>query len=194
MTPKPATDIDTALDYFHRTHQHVIAVTTGLSDAQWRFKPAPDCWSIAEILEHMVLIEERVLGPIRTQLEQSPAPSADYDPAVVDRIVFEKLPDRSVKAKAPAGVNPSGEWTRADTLDRIARNYQRLAEFVQSTPGLRQHTLESPPLRFITNGAHTTMDGLQWAITAAAHDERHLRQIEELQALANYPPPETTPY
>ena len=27
-----------------------------------------------------------VLGPIRTQLEQSPAPSADYNPAVVDRI------------------------------------------------------------------------------------------------------------
>ena len=187
MTPKPAADIGTALDYFNRTHQHVIAVTTGLSDAQWRFKPAPDWWSIAEILEHMVIIEERVLGPIRTQLEQSPAPSADYNPAVVDRIVFEKIPDRSVKAKAPAGVNPSGEWNQTDTLDRIARNYRRLAEFVQSTPCLRQHTLESPPLRFLTNGAHTTMDGLQWAITAAALDERHLHQIEELQAHANYP-------
>jgi hypothetical protein len=42
-------------------------------------------------------------------------------------------------------------------------------------------------LRYLTSGAHTTMDGLQWAITAAAHDERHIRQIEELQADANYP-------
>ena len=187
MAPKPVSDIDLALDYFNQTHKHVIAVTTGLSDAQWRFKPAPDRWSIPEILEHMVIIEERVLGPVRDQLAQAPAPPADYNPTLVDTLVFEKIPDRSLKANAPAGVHPTGEWAQTDTLDRIAHNYRRLAEFVESTPDLRRHILESPPLRYLTSGAHTSMDGLQWAITAAAHDERHIRQIEELQADANYP-------
>jgi len=79
MTTLESTDLDQARQYFDRSRGRVVEVTTGLSNEQWRFKPAPDRWSIAEILEHMVIVHERVLGRVREQLPQAPAPPADRD-------------------------------------------------------------------------------------------------------------------
>jgi uncharacterized damage-inducible protein DinB len=187
MTTLESTDLTQAHQYFAQTRKRVLEVTTGLSDAQWRFKPAPDRWSIAENLEHMVMVQERILGPVREQLAQAPAPPADRDYEQVDRIVIEKIPDRSRKAKAPDHIAPTGQWSLPAALDRLARNYERLAGFVESTPDLREHVLESPPLRFVTNGEFETMDGYQWALVVAAHDQRHVSQILEVQADPNYP-------
>jgi hypothetical protein len=182
-----STEIEQALEYFGRTHKRVLNVTSGLSEAQWKFKPAPERWSAAETIEHMALVQERILGPVVQALAQAPPTPADHDQAIVDRIVFEKIPDRSSRAKAPEFILPGDKCNPTDSLARMARNYQRLAELVTSTPDLRQHALESPPLKFITNGTYTHLDGLQWALTVASHDERHIRQIEELQADPGYP-------
>jgi len=187
MTPVKSADLDQASQYFDRSLNRVAEVTTGLTDPQWRFKPAPDRWSIAEIMEHMVVVQERVLGPIREQLAHAPAPPADRDHQQVDAIIIEKIPDRSLKAKAPEFIAPSGQLKREEALERLFRNYQRLVEFVESTPDLREHAVEAPPIRFVTNGAFTTLDGYQWALTVALHDERHVRQILEVQADPNYP-------
>lgn len=135
----------------------------------------------------MVIVQERILGPIREQLAEAPAPPADRDSRQLDAIVIERIPDRAIKAKAPDFIQPRGQWTPPAALDRLSRNYQRLAEFVQSTPNLREHVVEAPPLRIVTNGAFTTMDGFQWALTVASHDERHVRQMVEVQADPNYP-------
>ena len=187
MTTLESTDIDLARQYFDRSRDCVVEVTTGLSDAQWRFKPAPDRWSIAEILEHMVIVHERVLGRVREQLPQAPAPPADRDYHKLDAIVLEKIPDRSIKAKAPDYIQPTGRLTLPDAMDRLFLNYEVLTSVVESTPGLREHVLEAPPLRVVTNGAFDTMDGYQWALTAAAHDQRHVAQILEVKGDSRYP-------
>lgn len=186
-TTLPITDLEQAREYFARTRNRVLEVTKGLTDAQWKFKPAPDRWSSAQNLEHMVIVQERVLGPVREQLSQAPPPPAGSDSRKIDAIILEKIPDRSVKAKAPEFLEPSGEWSLGATLERLNRNYERLSDFVDSTPDLREHVLESPPLRIVTNGEFTTMDAYQWALTVVAHDERHVRQIEELKADPRYP-------
>jgi hypothetical protein len=187
MTTLESTDLDQARQYFGQTLNRVHQVASGLSDAQWHFKPAPDRWSIAENLEHMVIVQERVLGPVREQLAQAPAPPAGRDCPMLDAIILEKIPDRSIKAKAPDFIEPTGQWALLPTLDRLYRNYERLIALVETTPDLREHVLEAPPLRIVTNGAHTTMDGYQWALTVAAHDERHVRQILEVKEDPNYP-------
>ncbi len=187
MITLEATDLEQAHRYFARTFRRVTEATTGLSQAQYRFKSDPDRWSIAEILEHMVIVHERVLARVREQLPTAPAPAADLDSRRVDAVIFEKIPDRSIKAKAPDFIAPAGLLTPSQSLDRISQSYERLAEYVESNPDLREHVLESPPLRVVTQGAYSLSDGYQWAITAAAHDERHVRQIEELKSHPNYP-------
>ena len=71
MITLESTELEQTFQYFDQTRNRVIEATSGLSDAQWRFKPAPDRWSIAENLEHMVMVQERVLGPIREKLAQA---------------------------------------------------------------------------------------------------------------------------
>jgi hypothetical protein len=58
---------------------------------------------------------------------------------------------------------------------------------LQSTPDLREHALEAPPLKVVTNGAYLWMDGYQWILAAAAHTERHTKQILEVKANPEFP-------
>jgi DinB superfamily len=187
VTTTGSTDLMQARQCFDQSRARVVEAAGSLSKAQWQFKPAPDRWSIAENLEHMVAVQERILGPIMEQLMQAPAPPPEYDRALLDGIVLDKIPDRSIKAQAPDHIKPTGEWAPEAALDRLSRNYERLLDLVESRPDLRDHIVDSPPLRLVTNGRFTMMDGYQWVLAVAAHDERHVRQILEVKADPNYP-------
>ena len=191
MAALESTDIERAREYFDRTFISIMEATKGLSESQWRFKPAPDRWSITEILEHMVLAEERILGPIRDQLAQAPPPEAGRDDRAIEAVVWERMPDASLKVKAPAVIQPTGDWTLDAALTRLIRNYQRLVELIKTTPDLREHVLPSAPLKFLSQGKYETMDGYQFALTAVAHDELHVRQSLEVKADPDYPAAET---
>ena len=182
-----STEVEQARLYLQQTRNGVVGATKGLSEAQWKFKPAPDRWSIAEIVEHMVLAQKLFLGPVREQLAKAPLATADRDYKQVDAVVVNQIPDRLTKFKAPEMLQPAGRWTSSQALDRSVKNYARLTEYLESTPDLRQHTLEAPPLRAASKGAYDSMDGYQWVLAAAAHVERHTKQILEVKAEDNFP-------
>lgn|SRR5215813_5899275 len=181
-----SSELDHARLYLQQTQNGVVGATKGLSQAQWNFKPAPDRWSIAEIVEHMVLTQDLVLGPTREKLAKAPPPS-ERDSKLVDAIVVNQIPDRTTKFKAPEFLQPAGHWTPAVAMDRLLRNYAQLTEYLETTPDLRQHALDAPPLKAVSKGAYDSMDGYQWILATAAHVERHTKQILEVKADANYP-------
>ena len=187
MATVVTTDLEQARQYFAVTRNRIVEATNGLSDAQAQFKPAADRWSIAEILEHMAGAHERVLARVQKDLPQAPAPEANRNARLIDSVVVEKIPDRTSRFKAPEFLAPTGKVSASDSIERIFRGYESLISFLESTPDLRGHVLESIPLRAVSNGTYTTMDGYQWALATAAHDERHVRQILEVKANSNYP-------
>ena len=180
-------EIDQAKLYLQQTRNGVIGATKGLSDAQWKYKPAPDRWSIAEILEHMMLTQELSLGPIREQLAKAPGGSLERDTKTVDAVVVNQLPDRLSKFQAPEFLQPTGRWIPAEALDRFNKDYARLTEYLESTPDLRQHIIDAPPIKAVSKGKYESMDGYQWILGAAAHTERHTKQMLEVKADANFP-------
>ena len=186
MTTMIANDLEQARQYFAQTRSRIVEATSGLSEAQLQFKPVADCWSILEILEHMALAHERILSRL-PQLLQAPAPDPGRDSQALDALLLAKIPDRSIKANAPDFAKPTGLVPPSESLRRISCGYERLTEFLESTPDLREHVMDLPPLRLVTQGAHTAADAYQWALTISAHDERHVRQIQELKANPNFP-------
>lgn len=180
-------ELEHARLYLQQTQNGVIGATKGLSQAQWSFKPAPDRWSIAEIVEHIVLAEDLILGPVRQQLADAPA-AGDRDVSKVDAIVLNQMPDRTTKFKAPDIIQPTGRWTPAVTMDRMRKNHAQLMEYLETTPDLRQHAVDALPLKALSKGTYDSMDGYQWILTAAAHVERHTKQILEVRADASFPP------
>ena len=182
-----AQELDQARKFLEQTQNAVTGATKGLSEAQWRFKPAPDRWSIAENLDHIVIVQERVLGPILDQLANAPAPPADRDYQQVDRIVINQFSNRLARFQAPEFVYPANEINPGELLKRLVANYARLAECLESRLGLRQHVLPAAPLKAVSNGAYEVMDGYQWILAAAAHTERHTKQMLEVMAEPGYP-------
>ena len=172
--------------YFQQTQDAIVGATCGLTAAQWNFKTSPARWSIAEILEHVVFVQERVLGPIAEQLDTAPAPPPETR-ETVDSIVLGQFPQRLKRFTAPDFAQPTGRWTPDEALERLAVNYVRLRQLVDSTPGLRAHALEAPPLKAVSSGVHQLMDGYQWLLTAAAHTDRHTKQILEVKAHPGFP-------
>jgi hypothetical protein len=196
-TPEPATfspdqkltvqELDQARLFLQQTQNAVVGATKGLSEAQWKFKPAPDRWSIAENLDHIVIVQDRVLGPILDQLANAPAPPTGLDYQLVDAIVIHQFPTRLAKFSAPEFVHPVDQIPPLEILSRLMTNYAKLTDCLESRPGLRQHAFEAPPLKAVSKGAFELMDGYQWILAAAAHTERHTKQILEVMADPGYP-------
>jgi len=180
-----AAEVDRCRSYVKETGEAVLRATVGLSPAQWDFK-ATDRWSIAEILEHMVVVQEMVLGPIREQLAQAPVcEGREY--ARVDEIIVERFPVRSGRLQAPEPAHPTGRFTPDESLERLIANCGRLREYVESNPDLRLRAIPARPLQAVTQGEFTEMDGYQWVLGVAAHTARHTDQIGEVKGAEGYP-------
>ena len=180
-------ELEQARLFLQQTRNAVIGATKGLSKAQWTFKPAPGQWSIAENLDHIVIVQERVLGPILSQLASAPAPWANRDYKAVDAIVIHQFPTRLAKFPAPEFVRPVDQIVPQELLDRLRTNYVRMMDYLESTPGLRHYAGEAAPLKAVSNGAYEVMDAYQWVLAAAAHTERHAKQILEVIADDSFP-------
>src|SRR5580704_6824961 len=107
MTATISTELEQGKSYVEKTHGGVTAAIKQLSEAQWTFKPAPDRWSIAEVVEHVVIVQELVLGPIAERLANAPLVE-NHDSTTVDAIVLNQFPDRTRRFPAPERVRPSG--------------------------------------------------------------------------------------
>ena len=71
LTPE---QIAKASRHLMQTRDSLLESVSGLSAAQWEFKPAPDRWSIAEVLEHIILIETAIVHNVRATMEAPLAP------------------------------------------------------------------------------------------------------------------------
>jgi len=178
-------ELDRARLYLEQTKSQILGAMRTLSDAQWNFKPGLDRWSIAEIVEHVVFVYERVLGPLQENLANAPVTALDPGRRVVDDIIIYQIPNRLTKFTTPA--QAVGDLTRSQALERVHANYARLREKLESTPDLRVRSVESAPLKRVSNGAYDMMDGYQWILAAAAHTERHTKQILEVMADPAFP-------
>jgi hypothetical protein len=168
-----------ALRYLSESRGGVVDAVKGLSEAQWKFKPAPDRWSVAEVVEHLALIEDIVTQNILGNIGKAPAPSADRDPKQVDAAILAKVVDRSTKFQAPPPAVPTGRWTPFVALEHFLDGRNQTVALLQSTADLRQHSIDHP--------VFGPLDGYEWVLAVAAHSARHTKQILEVKADPNFP-------
>jgi hypothetical protein len=173
---------DRALTYLESTKKGVVDATKGLSDAQWNFKPAPDRWSVAEVVEHLAAAEDMLRGMTQEQVMKSPAIPA-RDPAEVKKIdeqVVAMVPDRSEKRQAPEPLKPTNRFgSPAEAEKHFLESRATTEDYLKTTAGLRGHAVDSP--------MGVKLDGYEWVLLIAAHSERHTKQIEEVKADPNFP-------
>ena len=192
MTPAPASssslspeELAQATELIAQTRNYLLGSIRLVTPNQWHSRPASERWSVGQTVEHIVVIQDRVLGLLREHLASAPPPPAGQDAKTVDAILLGSLSNRLRRFPAPPPTHPTGELERAFAEQRFLDNCAELTDMLSSVPGLREHALESPPLKAISNGEYSVMDGYQWILAAALHTERHTKQI--LEVLAQIP-------
>lgn len=171
-------DKEKGLKHLDQTRQGLIDATKGLSAAQWTFKPAPDRWSVAEVMEHIALAEDFLYENGVEKALKAPVGAPDRDYKKIDAAILAMVPDRTVHRQAPGPLVPAGKWTGPDALDHFLKSRSRSIEFLEKTPGLRGGVTDSPL---------GPTDTYEWLIFISAHSERHTKQILEVKADPNFP-------
>ena len=174
-------DKERALQYLESTKKGVLDATKGLSDAQWNFKPAPDRWSVAEVMEHLAAAEDLLRGMTQEQIMKTPAiPARDADETrKADEGVLAMVPDRSHKLQAPEPLKPTNRFgSPAAAQKHFVESRATTEEYLKNTPGLRAHLGDSPMGK---------LDGYEFVLLIAAHSERHTKQMLEVKADPNFP-------
>src|SRR5438270_10660008 len=100
---------DKALQYLETTKKNVLEATKGLSEAQWNFKPAPDRWSVAQVMEHIAASEDFIRGMVKEKVMVAPA-EPGRDLKKIDDAVVTMIPDRTHKAQAPEPLVPTNRF------------------------------------------------------------------------------------
>src|SRR5882762_10774418 len=88
---------DRALQYLETTKKGVLEATKGLSEEQWNFKPAPDRWSVAQVMEHIAAAEDFIRGMVKEKIMMAPAGEPGRDVKKTDEAVLAMVPDRTNK-------------------------------------------------------------------------------------------------
>ena len=170
---------DRALQYLESTKKNVLEATKGLSEAQWNFKPAPDRWSVAQVMEHIAAAEDFLRDTTKEKVMTAPAGEAGRDSKKTDEAVLMMVPDRTHKAQAPEPLVPSNRFGSPEgSVKHFSESRSATEDFLKSTGGLRDHVMDSPMGK---------LDGYEFVLFIAAHSERHTKQINEVKADPNFP-------
>ena len=170
---------DKALQYLETTKKNVLEATKGLSEAQWNFKPAPDRWSAAQVVEHIAAAEDFIRGMVKEKVMMAPAGDAGRDVKKTDEGVLAMVPDRTNKVQAPEPLVPTNRFGSPEaSIKHFVGSRETTEDFLKTATGLRDHVTDSPIGK---------LDGYEFVLLIAAHSERHTKQINEVKADPNFP-------
>jgi hypothetical protein len=174
------TEKERALQYLESTRANLLESTKSLSEAQWNFKPGPDRWSIAQVMEHIAASEDFIRdGLLKEKVMISPAGPPNRDVKKIDEAVVMMVPDRTHKAQAPGPLVPNNRFGSPEgSLKHFLESRATTEQYLKTTAGLRDHVMDGPVGK---------MDGYEFVLFIAAHSERHTKQIEEVKADPHFP-------
>jgi hypothetical protein len=158
------------------TRDTFLAGVTGITDAQAKFKPAPDRWSIEEIAEHIALVEVGLMA----RLVQEATP-CDHTERPERQAELRKLGfDRTGKRNAPERARPTGRFgSLSNALAEFKANRDKTLAYMRDCPDdLHARTIVHPI---------GPMTSHELVVMMASHTLRHLEQIREVQAAPGYP-------
>jgi hypothetical protein len=177
-----STERDQLIKFLKDSQTEFVGEVSSLSDAQWKWKPAPERWSVNECAEHILLAEGLLFSKAQEAI-RNPA-RADWETATKGKteILLQVMAPRLGKAKAPEDIVPSGTMERAVIMRRFAESRAITLKFVEETQlPLKEHLAEHPFPIF------NPLNAYQWVLYIPLHNMRHDKQIEEVKATAGFP-------
>jgi hypothetical protein len=171
------------IDHLEQTRDAFLRLTDGLTDAQARFRPAEAAWSIAEIVEHVALVERRIVEQMETKMPGGPAPTGDrpIGPARFARLEAMVPPREQRRLDAPEVFRPVGTWpSLAAALEAFGDARRR---------GIALAAAAGPDVasRVLVSRAWGELDLEEWLYFGSLHAARHAEQVDEIRRAPGFP-------
>src|SRR5262245_42875568 len=140
--------------------------------------PEPGRWSVADVLEHLALVEHRFAATLANRLSEARAEGVAEERETSPIVgTYDQRPalDRTLKREAPEVVRPHGlDWKNAwSRLEDARRTF--LGVFL-SGDGLSLGDVAYVHPRL------GTLNLYQWGVWMGAHEGRHTEQVREIAA------------
>ena len=144
-------------------------------------RPGADRWSVAEVLEHLAIVERRIAGRMADALKaaaedptgETPL-STEVTESPIDHDQVSKLADRSSRFKTSEASEPKGGITADQAwklLEEVRTDFTRMVRESDAYPLAKPI---APHPRF------GPWNFRQWVVFAGGHDARHADQIREM--------------
>ena len=170
MAPKEHMDI---VKLLQESRAEIRSAAEGLTEPQAKHKPSPEKWSVLDCVEHVVIVEGRVMsrfenpGPLE-------APAANEEREAKIR---EAGADRGAALQAPEPTHPTGRYaTLAEALSAFDVARERTVAFAQQK-GPALYTIA------ISHPVFGVLNGVEAMHLAAAHARRHAAQMREVRGV-----------
>jgi uncharacterized damage-inducible protein DinB len=165
-----------------RAQERFIAAVSNLTEAQGGFRTAENQWTIAEIVEHISIVNDGMLRITHKLLKEAEAapkpPKADLN---LGHTALDENGEQPPPFQAPERAHPKGGASIEDSLAKLRAT---LAGFAEIQPRLEAVDLSE---QMFSHPAFGPINAYQWMVLLGEHEDRHRGQIERLKATAGFP-------
>jgi hypothetical protein len=147
-----------------------------------RQRPAPERWSVIEILEHLGLVERRLTSLFSQWMAEACEQGLHPEEVPAPEINMEIVLDRSrqivagASAQPRAGLDEAAAWAVLDEARRDLKTTVQVGEGLPLGGVIRPHPALGP------------LNFYQWVEFVGWHEARHTAQIRENGSLLGAPP------
>jgi len=147
-----------------------------LSQAQLDYRPAPGKWTIAEVVQHLVLAEPGYWKLVQNGMHQPHAPG--FKSRGTDADVLWYGIDRTRHQVTSSDQDARGQTIQiSEALAHYAQLRDTMLQYARTTnDDLRGHDVRE-----------WNVDAYQWFLEISTHSQRHILQIREIKADPGFP-------
>ncbi len=161
-----------------RSRVELHSTVRSLSPEQRDAAPVGEEWSVAQILEHLAIVEDgvgRLVSRFKKAAQEAGAFEHDTSSVLGGLDRFD-VSNPSRRIEAPPAVLPVNGLTTAEALDKLEAVRERFVSALKQASGLAIGTQSH------LHPALGQLDGYQWVLMLAQHERRHVAQIRRIVA------------
>lgn len=158
-----------------KIHEQTKQLMASLTDEQKSDLPDGEKWTIAEIVEHIAIVQDgmaKISAKLLTQA-QAAGKSSDGAARLSENFAAKAVEAQKLKFEAPDRVSPTGKQTVEESLTKIEETQRALKDLRPLFESVECSDFKFP---------HPFMGDLtahEWLALVGGHEARHLRQISD---------------
>lgn len=169
-----------AIKYLKKTRKELEKSVKGLSKEQMTYKPEDGGWSVAEIVEHIIIVEGALKGMLEGKIKAGENLDQKAEVKMTDEQVVGLITDRSSSIQTQDQFQPTGKFSESkEAIEAFDSQRENIVDWLKdSDADMRNYVNEFP---------FGKIDAYQTVLFMAGHTERHTAQIEEVKSASNFP-------